>query len=200
VEKKMDLDSFIPNHPTRLKIYNALNKLLQDVCSHNDYKDVVSPDVSVQKMALNLERGIFNYTLDSISKAQLDGTWNDAFGAMYKMRAVTIYSNLNPFGYLKNVNLVRRLLIREVDEFMLCKFDSSQLFPEKYNENMERYKKEVGQEVYSIPLEDRPDGILQCRKCKSWKTTYSERQTRSADEPTTKFCACFACGNRWRFC
>ena len=35
---------------------------------------------------------------------------------------------------------------------------------------------------------------------KSYKTEYNEKQTRSADEPTTKFCYCHKCGNRWKFC
>jgi len=43
-------------------------------------------------------------------------------------------------------------------------------------------------------------GILICSKCKSRKTDFYERQTRSADEPTTKFANCFDCGHRWKFC
>merc|ERR1719217_1874675 len=41
------------------------------------------------------------------------------------------------------------------------------------------------------------DGILKCPKCKSMKTEYTEVQTRSADEPTTKKCFCNACSYRW---
>lgn len=195
----MSLDTFVPTHPTRARVFNAFYSLINSVCQHEDFKDVIHDNINPKKIALNLERGIFNYILEKRSSNN-DVTWNDSFASIYRMRSVTIYSNLNPFGYLKNTNLIRKLLIRELDEFTLCRLDSAQLFPERHQELMEKYKKEVGNEVYSIPLEDRPDGILQCRKCKSWKTTYTERQTRSADEPTTKFCACFACGNRWRFC
>ena len=44
------------------------------------------------------------------------------------------------------------------------------------------------------------DGILKCPKCKSMKTEYTEVQTRSADEPTTKKCFCNNCTYRWKFC
>ena len=54
------------------------------------------------------------------------------------------------------------------------------------------YMKYSGQKV--------EDGILKCPKCKSMKTEYTEVQTRSADEPTTKKCFCNDCGYRWKFC
>lgn len=45
---------------------------------------------------------------------------------------------------------------------------------------------------------DDNEGIFQCRKCKSKKTTYYSLQTRSADEPMTNFITCLGCGNRWK--
>ena len=42
------------------------------------------------------------------------------------------------------------------------------------------------------------DGIFQCKKCKSRKTTYYSLQTRSSDEPMTNFITCIECKNRWK--
>jgi transcription elongation factor S-II len=39
---------------------------------------------------------------------------------------------------------------------------------------------------------------LQCGRCKQKKVSYSQAQTRSADEPITTFCECTVCGNRWK--
>jgi len=39
---------------------------------------------------------------------------------------------------------------------------------------------------------------LQCSKCKQKKVSYSQAQTRSADEPMTTFCECTVCGHRWK--
>ena len=41
---------------------------------------------------------------------------------------------------------------------------------------------------------------FQCGKCKKRDVSYTQAQTRSADEPMTTFCACNICGNRWKFC
>ena len=37
-----------------------------------------------------------------------------------------------------------------------------------------------------------------CSKCGQKKVSYSQAQTRSADEPMTTFCECQVCGNRWK--
>jgi len=42
------------------------------------------------------------------------------------------------------------------------------------------------------------EGIEQCGKCKSMKTTYYSMQTRSADEPMTNFFTCHNCGKHWK--
>lgn len=41
--------------------------------------------------------------------------------------------------------------------------------------------------------------LLTCGKCKKNNCSFSEMQTRSADEPMTTFAYCLECGNRWRF-
>jgi len=43
-------------------------------------------------------------------------------------------------------------------------------------------------------------GMFTCGKCKSTKTHYFQKQTRSADEPMTTFVTCLDCHKRWKFC
>lgn len=40
--------------------------------------------------------------------------------------------------------------------------------------------------------------LFECGRCKSHKTTSTQKQTRSADEPMTVFVLCLNCGKRWR--
>jgi transcription elongation factor S-II len=40
--------------------------------------------------------------------------------------------------------------------------------------------------------------LFTCGRCKSIKTTSTQKQTRSADEPMTVFVFCENCGNRWK--
>jgi DNA-directed RNA polymerase subunit M/transcription elongation factor TFIIS len=41
-------------------------------------------------------------------------------------------------------------------------------------------------------------GLFKCKRCKSTKTSSTQFQTRSADEPMTVFVRCHNCENRWR--
>ncbi|KAF2674208.1 transcription elongation factor [Microthyrium microscopicum] len=58
-------------------------------------------------------------------------------------------------------------------------------------ENMD--KAMVAEEEKSISVH------LTCGKCGQKKVSYTQAQTRSADEPMTTFCECMNCGNRWKF-
>jgi transcription elongation factor S-II len=58
-------------------------------------------------------------------------------------------------------------------------------------ENMDKAK--VAQEEESISSD------LQCGKCHKKQVSYTQAQTRAADEPMTTFCKCTVCGHRWKF-
>ncbi|GMT16473.1 hypothetical protein PFISCL1PPCAC_7770, partial [Pristionchus fissidentatus] len=45
-----------------------------------------------------------------------------------------------------------------------------------------------------------PSDMFKCGKCNKKNCTYTQLQTRSADEPMTTFVFCLECGNRWKFC
>jgi DNA-directed RNA polymerase subunit M/transcription elongation factor TFIIS len=41
-------------------------------------------------------------------------------------------------------------------------------------------------------------GLFKCGKCRGYKTTFYQMQTRSADEPMTVFVTCHNCDTRWK--
>lgn len=193
--KQNELNKLIPNHPTRKRVYEKFNNL---ITNNNLYKIGID---EIIKMAINLERGIFNYTISIYPNKKINESWNDYFNNLYINRAVKIYNNLNPDSSLKNTTLLNRLLSKEINEFEISSFNSEQLFPERWKHLTDKYLTNISDDLpEQIKLEDRPDGLFKCGKCKSYKTEYNEKQTRSADEPTTKFCYCHNCGNRWKFC
>lgn len=181
-----EYEKYVPIHPKRKHVFN---KFLNLLLKYTDETDAF-------KKALNIERGIFNYAIDMYDLKNQE-TWNDLFYDNYISRVVTIYINLNPESYLKNTSLIKKFLNNEFNEFQLCKFSPDELFPDRSAELQHLYKTEI--EVYGVD-KNIEDGILKCGKCKSYKTTYYEMQTRSADEPTSKFCTCHNCGHKWRFC
>lgn len=198
METETDYTKYIPTHSKRLTVYQKFYKLLKNTIDSNRYEECKNYNENdIIKMSLNLERGIFNYVLEKTCN-KTENIWNDKFRTNYVHRCVTIYTNLDPDSYIKNFSLMKRLLSKELDEFKLTYLSESEIFPERRTQYIMKYEKEL---LKDLPVEkEHEDGILQCRKCKSFKTEYNEVMTRSADEPTTKLCYCWSCGNRWRFC
>jgi transcription elongation factor S-II len=187
---QLSRDDYIPKHPYRQNVYNKIFELL----TKNNTEQYSYTSDDIQKFALNIERGIFNYAVGNSSRSE----WDFMFKHVYTSKAVRIYTNLNPDSYIKNTELIHRFFRKEFTEFELAKFESEQLFPSRYYELLAQYGTDVSKEV------NKPDenvqGMFKCGKCKTYKTSYYQMQTRSADEPMTTFVTCHNCNNRWKFC
>ena len=194
------LDSLIPEQANRKRVFEKLYDVLvtyagtEYYLSDNQHYD----EHALKKIALNLERGIFNYVLQQQSHSP-NKSWNPVFQSAYINRAVTVHSNLNPDSYLKNRNLLKRLLDKEINEFELCYFGPENMFPERHREIVEKYA-DKNSGLAPKPQKPESDGMFRCGKCKTYKTTYYQLQTRSADESATTFVTCLNCNNRWKFC
>ncbi len=185
------MDEFIPDHEYRRKIYEKFLELFKKQAIN---KNKSFSDREIQKMALNIERGIFNYVIDKSPNTKI---WNENFEYKYKSRVLSIYSNLNPESYVKNNNLIDKLFNKEINEFQLCYLDPKGMFPEKWESIYKEYEFELKGSLNQD--NEVKDGMFTCGKCKSRKTKYYQLQTRSADEPMTTFVTCVKCGNRWKF-
>ena len=64
-------------------------------------------------------------------------------------------------------------------------------------ERMKRYV-ELLKEKYENVANAQTDSLLKCRNCGSSDITFSQKQTRGADESSTVFCSCQVCSKRWR--
>ena len=176
-----ELEKYVPVQENRKKLLDKIQRILLD---HNNGKCI---EKDVFKMALNIERGIFNYALSQYksSTGDRDNVWNEKFKSFYTSRAITIYTNLNPDSYIKNKQLIHRLLNKEITEYELCAFNPQQMFPEKW---YEKYGQYIEKEAQAPPKQDpfdMPDSAYKCGKCArnnrpAYKTTYYQLQTRSA--------------------
>ena len=200
--KELIHDCFIPKHPRRKYIYAKFYNLL--VLNLNKFKDnQLNYNMSfddIQKISLNIEKSIFNYTLIN----HISQDWNNMFQFYYIQSCVTVFSNLNPDGNLKNTNLIHRLFMNEFKPEQIAFMGPSERFPEKHSEIMKIYKDSLGPEPVAVKIEDLPDGMHKCGNCMSskrpaYKTTHYQLQTRSADESLTTFVACSICNKRWRY-
>jgi DNA-directed RNA polymerase subunit M/transcription elongation factor TFIIS len=79
----------------------------------------------------------------------------------------------------------------------LDRIKSGELKPNTFDtkEMWDLWYSEPKVEVKEKKPEEYDDGMFKCGKCKSMKTHYIEKQTRSADEPMTIFITCRMCGH-----
>ena len=139
----------------------------------------------------NLEKGIYNYTLEHATKLNVVKKWdNSYFVRIYLDRTRSVYVNL------KNKKIQDMIHSKEIKPHKLAFMTHQEMQPDKWNELIQD-KKIRDQNKYDNKIEASTDNFT-CWKCKSKKCTYYQLQTRSADEPMTTFVNCLDCGNRWK--
>ena len=103
---------------------------------------------------------------------------------------------------LKNSPTLKdRILKGDIKTSVVINLSPQGLWPGgPWDKVVERRAREDMKKQYAANIMNQPDykGLFRCGKCKSYKTTYYEMQTRSADEPMTVFITCHACNNRWK--
>lgn len=133
-----------------------------------------------------------------IEQAALDlpGAEGSTSAAPYRDKIRSLYQNLRNKS---NPELKVRVLSGEISARRLVVMTHEELKSKQQRATDAAIAKEnmnnamVAQEVKSVST------ALQCGKCQQKKVSYSQAQTRSADEPMTTFCECLVCGNRWKF-
>ena len=127
----------------------------------------------------NIERSVFNYSLEYASAHNVHKQWgHPLFVHIYKQKAVLVIQHLH-----NDQNLFKKIQNGDIKCKDVACYIEQHLNISTNNEN---------------PQEEVSDGIFECKKCGSKKTTYYSLQTRSADEPMTNFITCVMCKNRWK--
>lgn len=138
-------------------------------------------EILPEKTASNVEKSVYNWTIQFANEVETDASWeNPIFLHAYSEKLIDVIYYLNTFD-LKEKIQNKEILSKDVA------FLDYKLF------NVDRWKPVVHESKLNSN-----DGIFQCKKCKSKKTTYYSLQTRSADEPMTNFITCLVCNNRWK--
>ena len=143
------------------------------------------------KMSSNLEKGIFNYSLEHADKLNVVKKWdNNYFIRIYLDRVRTIHNNLKD-------NSVKNLIINNlIKPHKLAYMTHQEMQPNKWDALIQ--EKKIRDENKYTPIIEASTDNFKCWKCKSKKCTYYQLQTRSGDEPMTTFVNCLDCGNRWK--
>jgi transcription elongation factor S-II len=169
---------------TRIKCLDILYSIIENISSED-------------KLYLqDVERHIFNQTLQKSIERNIIPTWNIVFKNIYINKVRSIYTNLISNNYVKNNRLIQRFNKKEFTPEQLVTMNPQELFPENWKELIdEKYRRD--KILYETKKEAMTDQF-KCSKCHSRETCYFEMQTRSADEPMTIFITCLNCGKRWK--
>jgi len=121
---------------------------------------------------------------------------NPLFQTIYKSAARRLLANLNEKSYVQNTQLAQKFKRGDVTLDHLRSMNIMEYAPHLYNELGERQilREQNQLEGNKAMATD----MFKCGRCHKRETTYYELQTRSADEPMTKFITCLNCGNHWR--
>lgn len=154
--------------------------------------DYLNNKIQNIKISENLEKGIFNYTLEECERKNLIKKWsNEFFGIIYIQKVKAIIFNLN------NQDLFNKLIKKEIKAHDLAFLNHLSMRPDLWDDLLE--EKRIKDENKFTPKIEASTDDFTCFKCKSKKCTFYQLQTRSADEPMTTFVSCLDCGNRWKF-
>ncbi|MGI9554685.1 MAG: hypothetical protein ACR2M6_01820 [Vampirovibrionia bacterium] len=144
------------------------------------------------KTATNIEKGIYNYTIEDATRKQIIKKWENVhFVEIYLTRFRTVYNNLKTSNYLKE-----QLAEKQIKPHEVAFLSHYEMSPERW-EKLIQEKRERDKNIYDV--QQNIDSEFKCSRCKKNNCTYYQLQTRSADEPMTTFVNCLSCGNRWKF-
>lgn len=143
---------------------------------------------------INIEKGIFNLTIKTCKEKSESLSWKNAFFVKeYSTTARKVIANLT---YTPNApQVIQRINDGMIKPEDLASYSHAELRPEFWEEQ----KLKTMARYIGTKSEQEHDGFFKCGKCKTYKTTYTQAQTRSADEPMTTFVTCLNCNNVWKF-
>ncbi|KAI2649879.1 Transcription elongation factor A protein 2 [Labeo rohita] len=113
----------------------------------------------------------------------------------YKTRLRSRISNLKD---QKNPDLRRNVLCGNISPDRIASMTAEEMASAELKEIRKALTKESIREHQLSKVGGTETDMFVCGKCKGKNCTYTQVQTRSADEPMTTFVLCNECGNRWK--
>jgi DNA-directed RNA polymerase subunit M/transcription elongation factor TFIIS len=162
------------------------------------FVDAVIRETGISELyAKDLEIGLFNWCIRESEVHKIVKNWkNPRFALIYRDKAASLLSNLNPKSYIGNTRLIERLNEKEFLPHELPFMQPQNIFPELWSDLLDSQMKKT-----LHILEEKPVAMtteFKCGKCKKRECVYQQLQVRSADEPMTIFITCTNCGNKWK--
>lgn len=144
---------------------------------------------------INLEKTVHNWAIkQSTNYSDIAASDNHRHVNRYKTKFLEIQKCLKKSPTLKDDILNGRMKTHDV-----VTMPPNKLWPGgPLALEMDASSKRDEMKQYNAVNDPDYKGAFKCGKCKQWKTTYYEMQTRSADEPMTVFITCHVCDSHWK--
>lgn len=113
----------------------------------------------------------------------------------YKKKIRSLFTNLKNKS---NQGLGPRVMSGEILADKFAVMTDEELKSDEQRKKELEFEKENMKKAQVPMAEKSISDSLECGRCKKRKVSYTQAQTRSADEPMTTFCECLYCGNRWK--
>ncbi|OAA54470.1 transcription elongation factor s-ii [Cordyceps fumosorosea ARSEF 2679] len=117
-------------------------------------------------------------------------------GADYKKKVRSLFTNLKNKS---NRALGVSVMAGDIPAARFVAMTDDDLKSEDQRKKEIELEKENMKKAQVPMVEKSVSDSLECGKCKKKMVSYTQAQTRSADEPMTTFCECMNCGHRWKF-
>ncbi|PBP24253.1 transcription elongation factor S-II, partial [Diplocarpon rosae] len=113
----------------------------------------------------------------------------------YRSKLRSLFQNLKA---ISNRELAPAVMSGEIPAHKFVLMSHDELKSSERRKEDEKLAKDNMKKAQVPMAEKSISDALKCGKCGQKKVSYSQAQTRSADEPMTTFCECTVCGNRWK--
>jgi DNA-directed RNA polymerase subunit M/transcription elongation factor TFIIS len=132
-----------------------------------------------------IEKGIYNAAIQTCNERRIIKKWdNPKFLDVYLSILKTVFYNVR----------CDPMIVDPAAPYQVAFMTHQEMAPKQWRHIVEKKQKTDNYEKRAAVTTDQ----FVCGKCKMRKCTYSQAQTRSADEPMTTFVTCLQCGHRWR--
>jgi len=165
---------------------HALKYLTKTLGSVLSSQDLVKLEVAILQSAMT----------DSTNKQVFKHFDNSLFQTVYMQSLRRFVGNLDPNSYVKNAFLLKKIIQKDLTIDNLATMNIMDYSPTLYTELNDRMLLREKQQLEGNKA--LATDLFKCGRCHKRECTYYELQTRSADEPMTKFISCLNCGNHWR--
>uniref|UniRef100_A0A3B4CIW7 Transcription elongation factor n=1 Tax=Pygocentrus nattereri TaxID=42514 RepID=A0A3B4CIW7_PYGNA len=174
--------SFPPPPVTTDSVRNKCRELLVSALQTDDDFKTIGADC--EALAAEIEDYILLFLLETTDMK-------------YKTRLRSRISNLKD---QKNPDLRRNVLCGNISPERIATMTAEEMASAELKEMRKALTKESIREHQLSKVGGTETDMFICGKCKGKSCTYTQVQTRSADEPMTTFVLCNDCGNRTHFC